>query len=156
MLIRSLTPVQVGYFRELFLAIDKENDGTVTFRELFGMTEALGTECTSLEVQEMLNAADLDGNGSLEFSEFVEVLAQKLMEEANIEEYREVFKFFDKENNGFITTAQLRPVYLALGIKLTDGDLDETLREADCDKDGTLQFEEFLRVMTTIEDKPQI
>lgn len=156
MLLRNLTPVQVGYFRELFLAIDKENDGMVTFRELSDVVEALGTECTSLEVHEMVNAADLDGNGSLEFSEFVEVLAQKLMEEANVEEYRDVFKFFDKESNGFITSAQLRPVYLALGIKLTDADLEEAMHEADCDKDGAIQFEEFLRVMTTLGDNPNI
>lgn len=150
-MIRSrLSTHQVTYFKELFQIIDKEHDGNVTFKELYEVVGALGLECTEMHMQEMINRADLDGNGCIDFDEFVEVLAQKLMEEANVEEYREVFHIFDKDYNGFITSSELRSIYLALGLQISDDELEKLILDADCDGDGIITFEEFVGMMTSL------
>lgn len=54
------------------------------------------------------------------------------------EEIREAFKVFDRDNNGFISAAELRHVMTSIGEKLTDDEVDEMIREADQDGDGKI------------------
>ena len=62
------------------------------------------------------------------------------------EDIREAFKVFDKDGNGYISTAELRHVMAGLGEKLTDDEVDEMIREADVDGDGQLNYQEFVKV----------
>ncbi|XP_063428906.1 calmodulin-like [Mytilus trossulus] len=64
------------------------------------------------------------------------------------EELREAFRVFDKDGNGFISAAELRHVMTNLGEKLTDGEVDEMIREADTDGDGQVNYSEFVKMMT--------
>ncbi|KAL2535955.1 Calmodulin [Forsythia ovata] len=59
------------------------------------------------------------------------------------EELKEAFRVFDKDQNGFISAAELRHVMTNLGEKLTDDEVDEMIREADVDGDGQINYEEF-------------
>lgn len=45
---------------------------------------------------------------------------------------------FDRDNNGFISAAELRHVMTSIGEKLTDDEVDEMIREADQDGDGRI------------------
>ncbi|KAF5185727.1 Calmodulin [Thalictrum thalictroides] len=63
------------------------------------------------------------------------------------EELKEAFRVFDKDQNGFISAAELRHVMTNLGEKLTDEEVDEMIREADVDGDGQINYEEFVKVM---------
>lgn len=50
-----------------------------------------------------------------------------------------IFKqVFDRDNNGFISAAELRHVMTSIGEKLTDDEVDEMIREADQDGDGRI------------------
>jgi len=51
---------------------------------------------------------------------------------------KEAFKVFDRDNNGFISAAELRHVMTSIGEKLTDDEVDEMIREADQDGDGRI------------------
>lgn len=54
---------------------------------------------------------------------------------------------FDKDNNGYISAAELKLVMANLGEKLTDDEVNDMIREADMDGDGQINFEEFVRMM---------
>ena len=51
------------------------------------------------------------------------------------------FRIFDKNDDGFITVEDLRHIMQSLGEKMTDGELDEMIAEADSDKDGLIKYQ---------------
>ncbi|KAM0199556.1 hypothetical protein ACHAPI_003319 [Fusarium lateritium] len=73
--------------------------------------------------------------------EFLTMMARKMKDTDSEEEIREAFKVFDRDNNGFISAAELRHVMTSIGEKLTDDEVDEMIREADQDGDGRIDCE---------------
>jgi calmodulin len=71
-------------------------------------------------------------------TEFLTMMARKMKDTDSEEEIREAFKVFDRDNNGFISAAELRHVMTSIGEKLTDDEVDEMIREADQDGDGRI------------------
>ena len=86
----------------------------------------------------MINEVDADNNGTIDFPEFLTMMARKMKDTDSEEEIREAFKVFDRDNNGFISAAELRHVMTSIGEKLTDDEVDEMIREADQDGDGRI------------------
>lgn len=120
---------------------DKDGDGTITTKELGTVMRSLGQNPTEAELQDMINEVDADGNGTIDFPEFLTMMARKMKETDSEEEIREAFRVFDKDGNGFISAAELRHVMTNLGEKLTDEEVDEMIREADIDGDGQVNYE---------------
>ncbi|CAL5332987.1 unnamed protein product [Camellia sinensis] len=73
----------------------------------------------------MINEVDADGNGTIDFPEFLNLMARKMKDTDSEEERKEAFRVFDKDQNGFISAAELRHVMTNLGEKLTDEEVDE-------------------------------
>ena len=48
------------------------------------------------------------GNGTIDFPEFLTMMARKMKDTDSEEEIREAFRVFDKDGNGFISAAELR------------------------------------------------
>jgi calmodulin len=119
--------------------------GTITTKELGTVMRSLGQNPTEAELQDMINEVDADGNGTIDFPEFLNLMARKMKDTDSEEELREAFKVFDKDGNGYISAAELRHVMTNLGEKLTDEEVDEMIREADVDGDGQVNYEEFAR-----------
>ena len=107
---------------------------------------SLGQNPTEAELQDMINEVDADGNGTIDFPEFLSLMARKMKDTDTEEELVEAFKVFDRDGNGLISAAELRHVMTNLGEKLTD-EVDEMIREADVDGDGHINYEEFVRMM---------
>lgn len=56
------------------MLLNPDNDGTITTRELGSVLRALGQTPTEAELQEMVNEADTDGNGSIDLPEFIAMM----------------------------------------------------------------------------------
>jgi EF hand/EF-hand domain pair len=76
---------------------------------------SLGQNPTEAELQDMINEVDADGNGTIDFPEFLTMMARKMKDTDSEEEIKEAFKVFDKDGNGFISAAELRHVMTNLG-----------------------------------------
>lgn len=62
-------------------------------------------------------------------------------------DFMEAFKTFDREGQGFISSAEFRHVIGNLGEKMKDQDVDDILKWTDTteDLDGNLKYEEFIK-----------
>ncbi|KAI8597479.1 putative calmodulin [Dissophora ornata] len=143
----QLTENQLAEFKEAFSLFDKDGDGTITTKELGTVMRSLGQNPTEADLQDMVNEVDADGNGTIDFPEFLTMMARKMVDTDSEEEIKEAFKVFDKDGNGFISAAELRHVLTNLGERLTDSEVDEMIHEADVDGDGQINYEEFVRMM---------
>lgn len=145
--VHSLTSEQIEEFREAFSLFDRNGDGTITTTELGTVMRSLGQNPTETELRDMINEVDEDGSGTVEFDEFLKMMAKKLKDSDAMEELREAFRVFDKDGNGFISSSELRHVMNMLGEKLSDYEVSEMVKEADLDGDGMVNYEEFVAMM---------
>lgn len=80
------------------------------------------------------------GNGTIDFEEFLQMMAKKMKDTDTEEEMKEAFKVFDRDNNGFISAPELKLVMANLGEKLTDEEVEEMIKEADSNHDGLVDY----------------
>uniref|UniRef100_A0A7I4ASK6 EF-hand domain-containing protein n=1 Tax=Physcomitrium patens TaxID=3218 RepID=A0A7I4ASK6_PHYPA len=102
-----LTEEQIAEFKEAFSLFDKDGDGSITTKELGTVMRSLGQNPTEAELQDMINEVDADGNGTIDFPEFLNLMARKMKDTDSEEELKEAFKVFDKDQNGFISAAEV-------------------------------------------------
>ena len=75
----QLTEEQIAEFKEAFSLFDKDGDGTITTKELGTVMRSLGQNPTEAELQDMINTFDDDGTGLIEFTEFLCLMATKVL-----------------------------------------------------------------------------
>lgn len=107
--------------------------GTMATKDLGTVMRSLGQNPTEAELQDMINEVDADGNGTIDFPEFLSLQARKMKDTDTEEELVEAFKVFDRSGTGYISISELRHVMTNLGEKLSDEEIDEMIREADVD-----------------------
>ena len=147
---RQLTEEQISEFKEAFTLFDKDGDGTITTKEFGTVLRSLGQNPTEQELQEMINEVDADGNGEVDFDEFLTMMARKMKDTDSEEEIFDAFRTFDKEGNGYITASDVRQAMRDLGAMLSEAEVDEMMEIAKADSDGDrINYEEFVKMMKT-------
>ncbi|AES82664.1 putative EF-hand domain pair protein [Medicago truncatula] len=141
---------QIGEFLEAFSLLDKDRDGCITIEELGTAIRSLDENPTLEVLQIMMNEVDTDRNGTIEFREFLNLMARKLKESEAEEEFKEAFRVFDKDKDGYISPSELRSVLSTIGEKVTDEELEQMIKTADLDGDGLVDYQEFVRMMLTV------
>ena len=68
------TPSREAELYEAFRVFDKNGDGFITEDELRLAMLNLGERLTGEELREMIKAADVDGNGTIDYNEFVAMM----------------------------------------------------------------------------------
>ncbi|XP_045798394.1 neo-calmodulin-like isoform X2 [Trifolium pratense] len=127
---------QISEFLEDFSHLDKNGDGCITIEELGTAMRSLGENPTLEELQIMVNQVDTDGNGTIEFGEFLNFMARKMKETEAEDELKEAFWVFDKDKDGYISPNELRSVLRIIGEKVTEEELEQMIKTADLDGIG--------------------
>uniref|UniRef100_A0A8C0NPF4 EF-hand calcium-binding domain-containing protein 11 n=1 Tax=Canis lupus familiaris TaxID=9615 RepID=A0A8C0NPF4_CANLF len=77
----QLTEEQIAEFKEAFSLFDKDGDGTITTKELGTVMRSLvqnpTEKLTDEEVDEMIREADIDGDGQVNYEDFVQMMTAK-------------------------------------------------------------------------------
>ena len=71
-----LTKEQIADFKEAFFLFDKNGDGTISATELGSVLKLLGENPAQEVLEEMVNQADVNRNGTIEFPEFLTIMAE--------------------------------------------------------------------------------
>lgn len=56
---------------------DKKRDGSIATEDFKGIINNLGEKLTQSEIKEILKEADLDGDGNIDYMEFVKMMMSK-------------------------------------------------------------------------------
>uniref|UniRef100_A0A3Q3J6Z9 EF-hand domain-containing protein n=1 Tax=Monopterus albus TaxID=43700 RepID=A0A3Q3J6Z9_MONAL len=66
-------------------------------------------------------------------------------------EFSECFRIFDKNGDGFLDRAEFGEILHLTGETVTEEDIDEMFGESDSNKDGKIDFDEFLKMMENVQ-----
>ena len=138
---------KITEFKEAFNIFDKDKDGYITTKELGDIMKNLGQSPSEAELQDMINEVDIDGNGTIDFKEFIGIMARKMRDSDSEEELIEAFKIFDRDGNGLISADELLHVMVSLGENTNTEEIEELIKEADLDGDGFINYEEFVKLI---------
>merc|ERR1712031_135706 len=111
----QLTEEQLDEIREAFSLFDADASGMIDVRELKAAMRALGFEVKNEELKKMVTDIDNDGNGTIEFVEFLSMMTGKMGEKDSREDIEKVFKLFDDDNTNKISFRNLARVAEELG-----------------------------------------
>ena len=145
----ELSDEQIAEFREAFRMFDKDGSGSITSAELGNVMKSLGQNPDCGELDEYIKQVDTDGNGTISFQEFCEMMAKQIKESDPEEEMVAAFKVFDKNGDGKISRAEFGQVMENLGEKLTKEELDDLIGESDLNNDGQVDYNEFVKMMAS-------
>ena len=74
----QLSEEQINECRETFKMFDKDGDGTITAKELGVVMRQLGLNPSEEELIEMIMEVDENGDGEINFQEFLSIMAHKM------------------------------------------------------------------------------
>lgn len=143
----DLSEEQRQEIREAFDQFDTDGSGSIDAKELKVAMRALGFEVTREEIREMIKKVAGSAAPAIDFSQFTEMMGQKILERNPLTEIKKAFALFDKDHNGKISLKDLKAATIELGENLTDDELREMIKEADRDFDGEVNEAEFVEVM---------
>ncbi|EHB05501.1 Calcium-binding protein 5, partial [Heterocephalus glaber] len=150
---RPLGQDEIEELREAFLEFDKDQDGFVSYKDLGSLMRTMGYVPTEMELTELGQQVCMNLGGHVDFEDFVELMTPKSLAETagmiGVQEMRDAFKEFDANGDGEITLGELQQaMQRLLGEKLTTQEIAEVVQEADINRDGTVDFEEFVKMMS--------
>merc|ERR1711928_165015 len=90
------------------------------------------------EVLTMMLEADLDSSGTIEFSEFLQLMKTKYSSDDMQSDLKAAFKIFDRDRDGFICIEEFKRVSTLLGANLRCEEIEELMDQADLDGNGLL------------------
>ncbi|KAM3294792.1 hypothetical protein ACQJBY_037587 [Aegilops geniculata] len=141
-----LSAEEVEVIKEMFALMDTDNNGRVTLEELKAGLARVGSKLAEPEMELLMEAADVDGDGYLDYAEFVAITIH-LQRLSNDQHLRKAFLFFDRDSSGYIERPELANALADDSGKADDAVVDHVLQEVDTDKDGRVSFEEFVAMM---------
>ncbi|GJQ83701.1 hypothetical protein Trydic_g590 [Trypoxylus dichotomus] len=147
----ALDKEQLQMLQKAFNMFDSSKKGRIEKEKVRTILNTLGQAYNDAELEALLDQNDPDGSGLLNFDAFCRVASHFLEsedDEALQKELKEAFRLYDKEGNGYIPTSSLREILAALDDQLTTDQLNEMIAEIDTDSSGTVDFDEFMEMMT--------
>lgn len=140
---QPLTPQNMNELKHAFSQIDKNSDGYISKQELSEVMSQLGHIISNDELDDIIRAVDKDGNGLVDFKEFLNLMDNNCLVQNVDEEMQHLFSMIDRNNDGFITEKEIKIMMKGLGEKVRKKDIRKMIKEADQNKDGKISFNEF-------------
>ena len=126
--------------------MDVNGDGKLSKTEIKnGYMQYFGKSLTDEQIDDMFAQVDADGNGEIDYSEFVVAT----MNEKNLlsnNKLQTAFKMFDKDGGGSISTDEIKQV-MSFGQNLDEAVVQQIIEQVDKNGDGEISYEEFAAMM---------
>ncbi|KAJ3434452.1 calmodulin-like protein [Anaeramoeba flamelloides] len=146
-MVDCLSTVQLNELLESFRLFDRDGDGLISPKELRLVIQSLGHNPSLEEAKEMISEIDLDGNGQIDFVEFLSYLGQNLVTENHRVGLEKTFSMLDEDGDGFITISDLRKLGTKVGEVIPEEELNLMISLGDKTGSGKLSCEDFVNMM---------
>mgnify|MGYP004444975343 FL=1 len=133
---------------KIFQELDIDNTGSVETKEIYQKYKKFfpGTSEEQWKtIDSLIQIADTNKNGKLDYGEFLTVLSLK-NKEMNKKTLREIFDFYDENKNGVIEPTDIREIFEDTG--LSDKQIHEILAEISSNGNRNLTFDDFYKLIT--------
>ena len=134
--------------QEAFNVFDKDNDGSITIKELRTAMRSLGYNPSAEELQDLIREYDKDDSGTIELNEFMKLMTNKIKEQEEVNQLIEMFEVFDRNGDGLLSKDEIKNLFDSINEEISDEILEEFIKEADLDNDGKINFQEFVNLLT--------
>ncbi|OVA10537.1 Protein kinase domain [Macleaya cordata] len=141
----NLSEEEIKGLKAMFTNMDTDKSGTITYEELKTGLARLGSKLSEAEVKQLMDAADVDGNGTIDYIEFITATMHRHKLEREEHLYK-AFQHFDADNSGFITRDELEKAMKEYDMG-DEASIKEIISEVDADNDGRINYEEFCAMM---------
>jgi calcium-dependent protein kinase len=148
-LIKMLKDDEIEDLREQFRAIDKDYTGTISPKELEEAIRAAGKNVTADEIKRIISKVDYLQNGKINYSEFLAATISARTVITN-EMLWALFKHFDTDNSGYISSENIKESLEKAGRSVTDEEVNNILTQHDIAKNGQITFDEFKVMMSNL------
>ncbi|KAK9169878.1 hypothetical protein Syun_002018 [Stephania yunnanensis] len=142
-----LSVEEAAGIKDMFETMDIQKKGRLTHEELKVGLLKFGHQVADTDLQMVIEAADADGDGTLDYGEFVAVSIHLKKIGDDDEHLRKAFSFFDLDQSGYIEIEELRSGLAAEVDPDNNEVVDAIMRDVDTDKDGRISYEEFATMM---------
>lgn len=156
------------YLKGLFEIGDTNGDGVLQPRELAQLLQLTGFNLDASTILDVVQAADVDGDGLIQYEEFVPLVRKMLAEEGakarssspeganpNLDHSKldgaqlgtyltELFKIADTNGDGVLQATEYVSLMRLSGLKFSDELVLKGLIEADTNQDGVIDYEELV------------
>ncbi|KAK5841178.1 calcium-dependent protein kinase 24 [Gossypium arboreum] len=145
----NLPNEQIDVIIEMFNMMDTDENGYLSFEELRDGLQKMGHSVGDPDVRMLMEAADIDGNGTLSCEEFV-IMVVHLKRIGNDEHLAQAFNHFDKNQSGYIEFEELKETLMQDDPGPNNEQLiKDIMQDVDKDKDGRISYQEFKAMMLT-------
>eukprot|EP00918_Siedleckia_nematoides_P012632 GHVU01027666.1.p1 GENE.GHVU01027666.1~~GHVU01027666.1.p1 ORF type:complete len:151 (-),score=42.06 GHVU01027666.1:313-765(-) len=134
--------------KEAFSLFDRDGDGKVDQKELMMIIKSMGYTPAQSDLDVIYDKC-VELKYEISFQNFIDMVDSKLKDLDAAAELVSSFKTFDRENNGSISTMELKCVLETLGEELTETEVEELLKEADPNNTGAIPYQEFVQQLLT-------
>jgi calmodulin len=149
---KSIAPEALeAEWKESFMMFNKFGTGQVESKALAVVSEGLGQTRSDVAARSIIREADALGHGYIDANQFADIMTREMQRSAVEEEYiQELFRAYDRDRDGFVSKSDIRDMFQALGIEVSDADAEFMIKEADIDADGLLSQIEFFDVVRQV------
>jgi len=141
-----LTPHQLVEISGAFKKFDRDGDGHIEPHELKYVMANLGCPQTDKQIEKLINSVDVDGNGMIEFDEFVGIMAERMLRVDSNAEVEQAFGLFDDES-GFVDVEEIRRTFTQMGSNpLPQEECDKLIAMLHPDAQGRVSMDAFKRL----------
>jgi calmodulin len=144
----KLTLEEINEYKAAFTVFDKDNDGRISTEEMGILMRSLGQNFSNAELNEIIIQVEMKGHGgSVEFHEFLDLMAKNRKEQDDQDKLIKAFKYFDKDNTGLINFENFKHVLTTVAEKLNAEETEKLIEIVEVNETGQLKYREMLKLM---------